>query len=68
MAKSSRYELDWSKLPEVYQDGAHDWRSGDWYFDADDFRIPLEDVEHGIYAHLAWYLFIKERQNGGTEA
>jgi len=68
MAKSNKYELDWSKLPEVSQDSAKDWRVGHWYFGEEDFDCPLEDIEQGIYAHLAWYLFIKERQNDTTQA
>ena len=68
MAKSNKYELDWSKLPEVHQDGAKDWRVGDWYFGEEDFDCLLEDIEKGIYANLAWYLFVKEHKDGGTEA
>lgn len=68
MAKSSRYTLDWSKLPEVKKSGKYDYKSGEWYFGEEELELPLEDLEHAIYANLAWYLFVKEQQDVSTEA
>jgi len=67
MAKSSKYTLDWSKLPEVHQDNHGYWWAGDWSFELEE-EDDLELCEEAIYAHLAWYLFVKEHKDGGTEA
>lgn len=67
MAKSSKYTLDWSKLPEVHQDKMGYWWAGEWTFELEE-NDDLELCEEAIYSNLAWYLFVKERQNGGTEA
>jgi hypothetical protein len=67
MAKSSRYELDWSKLPEVHQDNMGYWWAGDWSFELEE-EDDLGLCEQAIYSHLAWYLFVKERQDVRTEA
>lgn len=67
MAKSSRYTLDWSKLPEVHQDKMGYWWAGDWTFELEE-EDDLELCEEAIYAHLAWYLFVKEQRNDSTEA
>ena len=67
MAKSSKYTLDWSKLPEVHQDNWGYWCAGEWSFELEE-EADLKLCEEAIYAHIAWYLFVKERQNGGTEA
>lgn len=67
MAKSNKFEIDWSKLPEVALDKWGNYQAGEWFFDEAE-EADLEMCEEAIYAHLAWYLFVKERQNGGTEA
>ena len=67
MAKSSKFKIDWSKLPEVTQDKWGFWEVGDWSYDYDE-ESDLDLCEEAIYAHLAWYLFVKERKDGGTEA
>ena len=67
MAKSSKYTLDWSKLPEVHQDKMGYWWAGDWTFELEE-NDDLELCEEAIYANLAWYLFVKEQRNDSTEA
>ena len=67
MAKSSKYTLDWSKLPEVHQDKMGYWWAGDWTFELED-NDDLELCEEAIYANLAWYLFVKEQRDDSTEA
>lgn len=68
MAKSSKYEIDWSKLPAVEQSQiGHWWCAGEWTFDLED-EDDLELCEEAIYAHLAWYLFVKEQRSGGAKA
>jgi hypothetical protein len=67
MAKSSKYTLDWSKLPEVHQDKMGYWWAGEWTFELEE-EYDLESCEQAIYANLAWYLFVKEQQDVSTEA
>lgn len=64
MAKSNRYELDWSKLPEVHQDNMGYWWAGEWTFELEE-EDDLDLCEQAIYSHLAWYLFVKEQRSGG---
>lgn len=68
MAKSSKYQIDWSKLPEVTERGEQSWVSGEWWFGSEDLEAPLEDLENAVYANLAWYLFVKEQRSGGAKA
>jgi hypothetical protein len=68
MAKSNKYEIDWSKVPEVAKQGDYSWKAGEWWFGEEDLEAPLEELQDSIYSHIAWYLFAKEQQSGGTEA
>jgi hypothetical protein len=68
MAKSSKYEIDWSKLPEVTERREGSWGSGEWWFGLEDLEAPLDQLEHAVYANLAWYLFVKEQRSGGAKA
>lgn len=73
MAKSSSFEFDPARVPEVVFDNKwtlpgeenHIYRVGDWSFEtAEDSSVQW--AEEGVYAFIAWWQWLKE--NDATEA